>query len=146
MAVSFVALLLIPVNFDYWVFAILIFLNGLGGGIFTAPNTAAIMSQRPAVRARCRLGRARDVLQRRLVAVDRHLLLADDRRAGQHAARRAEQRPAGARACRRRSRNEVANLPPVGSLFAAFLGYNPIAELLEPFDALRAARASTPRC
>ena len=27
---------------------------------------------------------------------------------------------------------EVADLPPVGSLFAAFLGYNPIAELLEP--------------
>ena len=48
MAVSFVALLLIPVNFDYWVFAILVFLNGLGGGIFTAPNTAAIMSSVPA--------------------------------------------------------------------------------------------------
>jgi hypothetical protein len=31
---------------------------------------------------------------------------------------------------------EVANMPPVGSLFAAFLGYNPIAELLAPHDAL----------
>jgi hypothetical protein len=30
----------------------------------------------------------------------------------------------------------VANLPPVGSLFAAFLGYNPMAELLAPYDAL----------
>ena len=48
MAATFVALLLIPVNFDYWVFAILVFLNGLGGGIFTAPNTAAIMSSVPA--------------------------------------------------------------------------------------------------
>ena len=48
MAVSFVALVMIPVNFDYWVFAILVFLNGLGGGIFTAPNTAAIMSSVPA--------------------------------------------------------------------------------------------------
>lgn len=33
--------------------------------------------------------------------------------------------------------HEVANLPPVGSLFAAFLGYNPIAELLAPFHALQ---------
>ncbi|HEY9267040.1 MAG TPA: MFS transporter, partial [Mycobacterium sp.] len=33
--------------------------------------------------------------------------------------------------------HEVANMPPVGSLFAAFLGYNPIAELLEPFHALQ---------
>ena len=32
--------------------------------------------------------------------------------------------------------NEVANLPPVGSLFAAFLGYNPIGELLGPSGAL----------
>ena len=36
--------------------------------------------------ARRRVGRAGDVLQRRLVAVDRRLLLADDHRAGQHAA------------------------------------------------------------
>lgn len=47
MAVTFVALVLIPVNFDYWLFAVLVFLNGLGGGIFTAPNTAAIMSSVP---------------------------------------------------------------------------------------------------
>jgi hypothetical protein len=33
---------------------------------------------------------------------------------------------------------QVADLPPVGSLFAAFLGYNPVAELLEPFNALEA--------
>src|SRR6185437_975857 len=48
MAVSFVALVMIPVDFNYWVFAVLVFLNGLGGGIFTAPNTAAIMSSVPA--------------------------------------------------------------------------------------------------
>ena len=48
MAVTFIALVLIPVNFNYWMFAVLVFLNGLGGGIFTAPNTAAIMSSVPA--------------------------------------------------------------------------------------------------
>jgi hypothetical protein len=32
--------------------------------------------------------------------------------------------------------HEVSNLPPVGSLFAAFLGYNPIEELLAPYHAL----------
>ena len=75
---------------------LLVFLNGLGGGIFTAPNTAAIMSSVPADPARRRVGRARDVLQRRFVAVDRNLLLADDHRAGQDAAERAERRAAGA--------------------------------------------------
>ena len=38
---------------------------------------------------------------------------------------------------------KVANLPPVGSLFAAFLGYNPMKTLLGPaLGALPAARAS----
>ncbi len=46
--------------------------------------------------ARRRVRCAGDLLQRGLVAVDRCLLLADDRRAGQHAADRAQQRPAGA--------------------------------------------------
>jgi hypothetical protein len=32
--------------------------------------------------------------------------------------------------------DQVAGTPPVGSLFAAFLGYNPIAELLAPSGAL----------
>jgi hypothetical protein len=35
--------------------------------------------------------------------------------------------------------NDVAHLPPVGSLFAAFLGYNPMAELPAPDDALSQA-------
>jgi hypothetical protein len=32
---------------------------------------------------------------------------------------------------------QIGQLPPVGSLFAAFLGYNPIAELLGPTGALQ---------
>src|SRR6202008_1959967 len=48
MAISFVALVMIPVDFNYWVFAVLAFLNGLGGGLSTAPNPAAIMSSVPA--------------------------------------------------------------------------------------------------
>ena len=38
---------------------------------------------------------------------------------------------------------EVSNLPPVGSLFAAFLGYNPIAELLAPWGALHQPGVNT---
>jgi Na+/proline symporter len=34
--------------------------------------------------------------------------------------------------------HDIANLPPVGSLFAAFLGYNPIGELLGGSGALQA--------
>jgi MFS family permease len=47
-AVSFIGLVLLPVNFPYWLFAVLIALNGIGSGLFAAPNTAAIMSSVPA--------------------------------------------------------------------------------------------------
>src|SRR4029078_3834874 len=48
MAMTFVALTLIPVDFDYRVFAVLIFLNGLGGGILQSLNIAGLMSSVPA--------------------------------------------------------------------------------------------------
>ena len=41
--------------------------------------------------------------------------------------------------------NQVANLPPVASLFAAFLGYNPMGQLIPPaaLHALTAAQQAT---
>ena len=35
---SFIGLMILPVDFPYWVFALLIFANGIGGGMF-APRT-----------------------------------------------------------------------------------------------------------
>ena len=45
---SFVGLLLVPTNFSYWVFALIVFFNGVGGGMFSAPNSAAVMNSVPA--------------------------------------------------------------------------------------------------
>ena len=137
MAVTFIALVMIPVNFNYWVFAVLVFLNGLGGGIFTAPNTAAIMSSVPAAERGAASGVRATFFNAGLVPVDRHFLLADDRGPGQHVAECDERRTAGAGCVRGRRAGRSPTLPPVGSLFAAFLGYNPIAELLAPHNALR---------
>jgi hypothetical protein len=44
---SFVGLLLLPITFPYWAFALLIMANGMGSGMFSAPNTSAIMSSVP---------------------------------------------------------------------------------------------------
>ena len=55
-----------------------------------------------------------------------------------HAADDADRRAAGARRPGRRRRSRSAQLPPVGSLFAAFLGYNPIAEPARPDRRARA--------
>ena len=135
MAVSFVALLMIPVNFDYWVFAVLIFLNGVGGGIFTAPNTAAIMSSVPADQRGAASGvRATFFNAGSSLSIGIFFSLMIIGLAGTLPA--ALSSGLQAQGVSASVAHDVANLPPVGSLFAAFLGYNPIAELLEPFGAL----------
>ena len=50
-ACCFIGLMLLPIDFPYPVFALLIFGNGVGSGLFASPNTAAIMTaSRPAAR------------------------------------------------------------------------------------------------
>ena len=46
-AFSFAALLLLPVNFVYWQFALILLLNGIGMGLFASPNRAGIMNSLP---------------------------------------------------------------------------------------------------
>ncbi len=44
---TFIALTFLPYNFSYLPFAIIIFLMGIGGGLFAAPNIASIMNAVP---------------------------------------------------------------------------------------------------
>lgn len=135
MAVTFVALLMIPVNFNYWVFAVLVFLNGLGGGIFTAPNTAAIMSSVPAAQRGAASGvRATFFNAGSSLSIGIFFSLMIVGLAG--TLPDAMSRGLQAQGVSASVAQDVANMPPVGSLFAAFLGYNPIAELLAPYNAL----------
>lgn len=135
MAVTFVALVLLPVNFDYWMFAALVFLNGLGGGIFTAPNSAVVMSSVPAEHrgaasgVRATFFNAGTSLSIGIFFSLMVIGLANTLPGALGAGLRQQGVSAGVA-------DQVAGTPPVGSLFAAFLGYNPIAELLAPSGAL----------
>ncbi|MEV4625818.1 MFS transporter [Micromonospora sp. NPDC049523] len=144
MAVSFGGLLLIPSDFDYWVFALLVFLNGLGGGLFAAPNTALVMSSVPA-RLRGAASGMRATFQNSgmVLSIGVFFSLMVAGLAGSlpqtlDSGLTAQGVPAAAA-------HTVAQLPPVGTLFAAFLGYNPIQQLLGPdvLDALPTANADT---
>jgi len=46
-ASTFIALSLLPYNFDYTTFGIIIFVMGIGGGLFAAPNIVSIMNAVP---------------------------------------------------------------------------------------------------
>ncbi len=136
MAITFVLLMTIPVDFNYWVFAALVFLNGFGGGIFTAPNTAVIMSSVPADQrgsasgVRATFFNAGTSLSIGIFFSLMVIGLANSL-PGAMSAGLQQQGVAPSVA------HQVAHTPPVGSLFAAFLGYDPIAELLGPSGALR---------
>jgi len=134
-AASFVGLMLLPVDFPYWAFAALITLNGIGVGMFSAPNSASIMSSVPA-RYRGAASGMRSTFQNTgtalSIGVFFSLLIAGLATSlpGQLLAGLQEQGVSHSIAHR------VASLPPVSSLFAAVLGENPVAHLLGPTGAL----------
>ena len=83
---AFIGLMLLPIVFPYWVFGTLIFLNGVGSGLFASPNTSAIMSSVPAYRRGSASGMRSTFQNSGHGAVDRHLLLTDGGRPREHAA------------------------------------------------------------
>jgi len=130
-AASFAALTLLPIDFPYWVFAVLLLANGIGSGLFAAPNTAGIMNAVPARQRgaasgmRATFRNAGFVLS---IGLFFSLMIAG------LAARLPTTLYAGltANGVPPASADRIAHLPPVGRLFAAFLGYNPIRTLLGP--------------
>ncbi|WP_432824893.1 MFS transporter [Dactylosporangium sp. CA-092794] len=128
-AASFAGLLLIPVNFAYPLFAALLLLSGLGQGMFSAPNTSAIMSSVPANQRGVASG-MRATFQNAgtslSIGVFFSLMVAGLARALPQtltSGLSAQGVPHDVAA-------SVASLPPVSTLFAAFLGSNPMEHLL----------------
>jgi len=136
-AATFVALLLIPVNFDYPVFAVITFLNGVGSGMFGAPNRATIMGSVPANQRGSASGMAGTVLNAGSslsIGIFFSLMVAGLAGSLPQALRSG----LAAHSVPAQAADAIANVPPVGSLFAAFLGYNPIETLLGPTGVLKA--------
>lgn len=128
-ATSFVLLELLPIDFSYLVFAPLLLLNGLGMGAFASPNRAAVMNSLPPEH-RGAGGGMNSTFQNSaqvlsigifftlvIVGLSTSLSTSLDHSLLAHGVPKL----AAARA---------AALPPVSTLFAAFLGYNPMAHLL----------------
>ncbi|MBB5916446.1 MFS family permease [Nocardia transvalensis] len=134
-AVTFVLLVVIPVDFDYWVFALIILFNGLGSGMFASPNTAEVMSAVPASQRGVASG-MRATLMNGGMALSIGIffsLMIVGLSGTLPGAMDSGLRGQGVSAD---VAGQVADMPPVGSLFATFLGYNPFKELLGPTGAL----------
>jgi MFS family permease len=140
-ALAFGGLILIPVDFSYPEFAALIFIAGAGMGLFSAPNAAAIMNSVPA-RQRGQAAGMLATFQNSgfvlSIGIFFSLMIAG------LAATLPTTLTHGltAQGVPHAVAAKIGSLPPVGSLFAAFLGYNPIKELLGPTGVLSHLPAS----
>ena len=130
-ALVFLLLELLPVDFGYWTFAPLLLLMGLSNGLFMSPNRAAVMNSLPAEHRGAGSGMMQTFQNSAqvlsigiffsLMIVGLSAVLPNSLYHGLVQQGVSPQVATG-----------VAHLPPVATLFAAFLGYNPMQHLLGP--------------
>ncbi|MGV9633783.1 MFS transporter [Nocardia rhamnosiphila] len=125
---TFGALIALPVDFSYSVFALILLINGIGMGLFSSPNRALVMNSLPNTSRGSGAGMMTTFQNAAMVlsiglffslmiaGLSAHLPAAmfDGLTAGGMADAPAQ---------------GIAALPTVGILFAAFLGYNPIQQV-----------------
>jgi MFS family permease len=144
-AATFVGLMVLPVDFPYWAFAALIAANGIGSGMFAAPNTSSIMSSVPPGQRGVASG-MRSTFQNSGTALSIGVFfslmivgLAGGLPDAMTSGLTKQSIPYDVA-------HQVATLPPVSTLFAAVLGENPLQHLLTPsgvLDTLPAANRQT---
>ncbi len=130
-AVGLLLLVALPINFTYWMFGLVIFVIGLAMGLFAAPNQTGIMNSLPPDQRGAGAGMTATFLGSASVlsiGVFFSLIIAGLSsslpKALYHGLQSHGVSPAYAL--------KVSHLPPVGTLFSAFLGYNPMQTTLGP--------------
>jgi MFS family permease len=130
-AISFLLLSLLPTDFPYPLFALVLLLNGVSMGLFASPNRAAVMNSLPPA-DRGAGGGMNQTFQNSAqvisIGVFFTLMIAGLASTLPTALSSGLQAHGVSAAVAHRA----AQLPPVSILFAAFLGYNPIQHLLGP--------------
>ncbi|MGH3154059.1 MAG: MFS transporter [Streptosporangiaceae bacterium] len=130
-AASFLCLFFIPVNFRYVVFALVLVLNGFGSGLFASPNRAEVMNSVPPDQ-RGAAGGMIATFQNTAFVLSIGIFfslivtgLASTLPSVMYGGLTAQGVSATAA-------QHLSHLPPISVLFAAFLGYNPVKQLLGP--------------
>jgi MFS family permease len=141
-AFSFIGLMLLPISFDYWAFALIIAMNGIGQGMFSAPNSSSIMGSVPP-RHRGAASGMRSTFQNSgtalSIGVFFSLMIAGLAASLPQTLTDGLQRYGVPHAVA----HQIGSLPPVSSLFATVLGVNPIQHLLVNAHALTSVPAAS---
>jgi MFS family permease len=128
-AASFVLLELLPVNFAYWEFAVILLINGIGMGLFAAPNRAGIMNSLPPAQRGVGAGMSATFQNAAMVlSIGIFFSLIILGLAGTLPVTLTH--GLVAQGVPHADAARIAALPPVSIMFAALLGYNPVQTLL----------------
>jgi MFS family permease len=120
-----------PANFSYWPFAAVMFVQGIGGGLFASPNTASIMNSVPArhrgAASGMRVTFAQSGLPLSMGLFFTLLVVGLNSKvpSAMFSGLVAHGVPVAAA-------TQLSHMPPLGYIFAAFLGLNPLKSLLGP--------------
>ena len=140
-ATTFIALTFLPYNFSYPDFAAIIFIMGLGGGLFAAPNIASIMNSVPPEHRGAASG-MRATLQNTGQTISLAIfftVIITGLSSSLPTALSGAMTSAGVP----QLASAFASISPTSALFSAFLGYNPIQSILA-IPQLAAAVAQIP--
>jgi MFS family permease len=130
-AISFALLIVLPVDFAYPWFALVLLLNGIGMGLFASPNSAGVMNALPPTQRGAGAGMLATFMNSASVlsiGVFFTLMIVGLASGLPHTL----QQGLVAHGVPPADATRVSTLPPVATLFASFLGYNPMATLLGP--------------
>jgi len=137
-ALGFLLLAGLPYDFSYPSFALIIFLMGVGNGMFAAPNTASIMNSLPPEHRGAGSG-MRATLQNTGQTVSLGIFftivilgLTKTLPSALYSSLVGAGVPA-------QVAQRVSNIPPTGALFSAFLGYDPVKSILSNVPSTLAA-------
>jgi MFS family permease len=130
-ALTFLGLMTLPADFSYPVFATIIFINGIAFGLFASPNTAAIMNSVPAAYRGVASG-MRSTFQNTGMPLSIGIFFTFMIMGLTTAVPPVMYAGLTAHHVASATAQQLSQLPPVGYLFAALLGYNPLESLLGP--------------
>ncbi|MCU1687550.1 MAG: transporter multidrug efflux transporter [Amycolatopsis sp.] len=128
-AITFGLLIMLPVNFDYWAFARILLLNGIGMGMFSSPNRAEVMNSLPAD-ARGSGSGMMTTFQNSAMVLSIGFFFSLIIAGLSSTLPATMNQGLVAHGVSAAQAGQIAGLPAVSILFAAFLGYNPIQQLL----------------
>ncbi|MGA2512581.1 MAG: MFS transporter [Candidatus Limnocylindrales bacterium] len=138
---AFACFLALPADFSYVPFALLLFALGIGQGVFAAPNMASIMNAVPPEHRGASSG-MRATFQNVAMSLSMTLIFTLVIAGLSSSLPQALYGHLTAAGIPTPLATQLSGIPPISALFAAFLGYNPMAILI-PANVLAGLPAST---